>query len=61
MPDETWIRLLIAYVAVAYLILWVALIVFVSKWILKIAAAILIYPYVSWKMLYKLNKEKMRR
>lgn len=61
MFDETWVRLVIAYVAVAYLILWVALASLALKWTLKFVVFILIYPYASWKMLYKLNKEKMKR
>ncbi len=61
MPDEIWIRLLIAYVVIAYLILWAALVAYTLKWTVKIAFAILVYPYVSWKMLYQLNKEKMKR
>lgn len=61
MPDEMWIRILIAYGVIAYLVLWVAVFVLSLKWTVKILFFILMYPYYSWKMLYQSNKEKMKK
>ncbi len=59
MPDEIWIRVLIAYVAVAYLVFWVALVALSFQWTIRILFFIIRYPYASWRELYRLNKKRL--